>query len=343
MSRNPTETLLKILTSPEGMQVLRMISPIYGDGPVALSILQAIGLQLDDLDGWVKDLWNQIHPQKATWALDLWEKEYGIGTDKNLSYEQRRNQIIAKMMVRAPMTPWRIESMISNISGRDVRVIENTGDYRFGVELHPGDGILDYAYIQEVINQSKPAYLTYDLFITTPATVKISIMTEVVPFEYFMTGAPDSLCGVLPYASREVALRDQKVVLNPEQSFYRVPYDITGTLPQISKDFDSCEEVIELSVKGKDNRYTYAMTNTDVVGNLPGTVKGFVDAGETEAEISPAVEYHKASYGMTGINDAGENPQANIQTDINNGGIDADITTQSYSVAYPFCGEYDCQ
>ena len=109
--------ITEILTSPQGKKALESISPIYDEAYVALWILQAIGLRLDDIVDRSDGLWKEIIPQTATWSLPYWESEYGIPTNPDLSITQRRNTLLATIRTRAPMNPWKVAQIAQNASG----------------------------------------------------------------------------------------------------------------------------------------------------------------------------------------------------------------------------------
>ncbi|CAK7059501.1 MAG: hypothetical protein EUB_03425 [Eubacterium sp.] len=341
MIRNPTERILEILTSDKGKEIINFVSPIYGEGPVALSIFEAIGLQLDDLELWVKDLKVQSSPQTATWALDLWETEYGIGTDQTQSYEQRRNLLLAKMMLRSPVTPWRIQQILGNVSGREVVVTENTEDYRFTVEINPGNGILDYYNLLTILDAMKPAQLCYDMFVNTPVRVKIGISTEIIPYEYFMAGGTDSLCGIVPYTTSQVEFRQHGVKINPETDFHRKDYDMSGTVPYVSNKAQLHDESIEVEATVSRMKYGHVMADDKMTGTYPDFSNEY-QSGKLDLNAAAKTENYRTEYEMSGIHDTGTRPGVNTESAVNSESLAADVTTDSFTVNYPLCGDNNC-
>ncbi|MEG1904889.1 MAG: putative phage tail protein [Bacteroidales bacterium] len=332
----------KILASSEGKRIINYISPVYSNGPVAVSVIQAIGKKLDDLEYWVQDFSIQANPKTATWALNYWEQEYGIGTDETLSYEQRRNVLLAKIMLRSPMTPWRIETMLANIFGREIKVLENTGPYRFAIEIYPGKSLLDYYKLMQILNNCKPACLCYDLFITTPVMLKVSIQTEVIPFEYFMTGTGNALCGGVPFVSKEASLRTHQVQIKTDPIHYYTQYDMAGTVPFISKEGQLRDLGTKINAETTSAKYDFAMTNVDRTGIVPDVSNQFQDAGNSAVSAKLTVDCYRTQFEISGFTDTGVKPDVNIQSDLNQGGVGTDIETQAFFAVYPVCGENDC-
>lgn len=195
-----TEQTLALMTSAEGKKIIDMISPIYQDGPIALSLINAIGDELDELDQWINQLWDEINPLTATWSLNLWEKEYGLPTNPSMSYEQRRGRLVRKMMFRAPMSPHRMESIVTNICKRSSEVIENTGYRKFSVNIYPGESIINYEELIEAINESKKSQLYFDLFITKQTKLEMAWRVDHYVFEHIFCNevlSGQALCGAI--------------------------------------------------------------------------------------------------------------------------------------------------
>ena len=156
-----TDMVEQILISPEAQTILEYLSPIYGESYVGLWLLQVIGMQLDKASNWTAEMAMQVTPQTATWALDFWEKEYGIIPVDDWTIEQRRQNVIAHMKLVAPMNPTRLEEIASLAAGVPVQIIENTGKNHFTVFLR--DYLKSFDRLYEVIDEAKPAHLIYSL------------------------------------------------------------------------------------------------------------------------------------------------------------------------------------
>ncbi|MBC3798015.1 putative phage tail protein [Acetobacterium tundrae] len=194
--RITSEQTQAILTSKEAQKIIDYISPIYSNGPVALSILNAIGKQLDDLDEWVGQLWTEINPLTATWALKYWEINFGLAVNSSLSLEERRTRLLKKMITRSRMTPYSIEYLAKNICGREIEVEENTAYRKFDVNIYSGDTMVELAAVRRGIIEFKKSQLYFDLFMTIKGSIAIGWSTEYFYYSYPECGA--YLCGELP-------------------------------------------------------------------------------------------------------------------------------------------------
>lgn len=68
----------------------------YRDSDIFKAIMSAEGAEFDLLLQNTADFQNQFFIDTATWGLDLWEKNYGLAYDPNLSIEDRRSRIKGK-------------------------------------------------------------------------------------------------------------------------------------------------------------------------------------------------------------------------------------------------------
>lgn len=162
MNNNNSDLRHEILTNELGNQMLDMVAPIYDRSKVALYLFQAIGKTLEPE---VEFIWNdfvaQIFPQTATWGLQYWEDEYGMVTDLSQSIEQRRAAFMAMKFYKPPMTPKRIESMISSLTGLECKVRENVAPNTFNVTVYGAYPNLRSIY--DTLNKKTPAHLIYTI------------------------------------------------------------------------------------------------------------------------------------------------------------------------------------
>lgn len=96
------------------------------------------------------------------WAVERYEKAYGIAPDTAKSLENRRSAVQALMRGGGIVTPERIKQVVAAFHGGEVAIIEDAENGAFTVEFvgHAGTP----AYIGDVtaaINKTKPAHLVY--------------------------------------------------------------------------------------------------------------------------------------------------------------------------------------
>lgn len=158
-----TELMREILKSPQAQKMIQEISPRYGSAYVFLWLMQVTGGEWDEMLEWVEDYRNQVVPQTATWALEYWEKAYGIEPNPLWSYERRRQNILTKRTGRGPMNPAKLEKIASIAAGFPARVQENTGKNKFTLYISATPGLVDEAAILAAVQEAKPARLQVEL------------------------------------------------------------------------------------------------------------------------------------------------------------------------------------
>lgn len=158
-----SDKIQSIVTSPSALEGLDYIQNIYHEATVALWILQANGLPMDEISGIAEELKLQVLPQTATWALNYWEEMLGLPTNISLPLEQRRKMVMLRKLTRAPLNPYKVQNMISAITGEPCIVEENTGKNTFSL-LFKGIPKLDYIkHVRKTLDMAKPAHLIYSL------------------------------------------------------------------------------------------------------------------------------------------------------------------------------------
>ena len=149
-----TELMRQILTSPMAQKMIQEISPRYGSAYVFLWLMQITGLEWDEMDKWIEEFRLQVVPQTATWSLEYWEKQYGIVSNPDWSYERRRQNILNKRNSRGPMNPAKLEKIATVAAGYPVRVEENTGKNQFTLYISATPDMVDEAAILAAIESS---------------------------------------------------------------------------------------------------------------------------------------------------------------------------------------------
>ncbi len=155
-----TELMQKILTSDAAKRMIDYVSPIYDRSYVGLWLFNVIGIELDELNKFCEELYDQAHIETATWSLPMWEKEYGITPLEDQTIEQRRQRLL-QMKKKSAFNPEKLRKLIESMTGVEVEIVENTNKNTFLVRLKGSVDNLDD--VKEQINLMKPAHLLCSL------------------------------------------------------------------------------------------------------------------------------------------------------------------------------------
>ncbi len=158
-------------TSESAKKMLSYVSDgFYDESYVGKWIYLVMGIEYDAALEIVEGLPEQFFPETATWGLMYHEIKWGLPVRENLSYEERRRLIYQKRDSRAPMTPYRMENYLAEMTGFEVHVadVNDPGEYGFEAP-HPnvfkvyflGEASLDSKLVHEVLDRLKQSHTIY--------------------------------------------------------------------------------------------------------------------------------------------------------------------------------------
>lgn len=161
-------------TSQSAQNMLATVTPgFYDQSYVGKWLYQVMGLEFDEAERLIaEELPLQFFPETATWGLMYHELKWGLPVRDYLSYDERRKLIYEKRDQRAPMTPYRIETMLANVTGfwANIADIHDGGKYGYKVS-HPntfiavfvGDGSLNTKVVKRLLDSAKQSHTTYTI------------------------------------------------------------------------------------------------------------------------------------------------------------------------------------
>ena len=161
-------------TSQSAQNMLATVTPgFYDQSYVGKWLYQVMGLEFDEAERLIaEELPLQFFPETATWGLMYHELKWGLPVRDYLSYDERRKLIYEKRDQRAPMTPYRIETMLANVTGfwANIADIHDGGKYGDKVS-HPntfiavfvGDGSLNTKAVKRLLDSAKQSHTTYTI------------------------------------------------------------------------------------------------------------------------------------------------------------------------------------
>lgn len=180
-------------TSGTAIRMMQRVSPIYGNSYVAKWLFQVMGIEMGEARQYYEELRAQAFPETATWGLTYWEQRYGIATDETISLNDRRQKIVARRGLRAPMNPARLERFINDMCGRTVTVEEDPANYTFTVTIMEGSTPVNLDDIVKKLKRVKPSHLSFIVRFETAVSVTVSGKQTRYNFPYILTGTePDT-------------------------------------------------------------------------------------------------------------------------------------------------------
>lgn len=158
-------------TSVSANKMLGYVSGgFYDRSYVGKWLYQVMGLEYDKALKIAEELPYQMFPETATWGLMYHEMKWGLQIREHLTYEERRKLIYQKRDIKAPMTPYRIEEYLKNVTDFEVHVadVHDSGVYNYKAS-HPntfkvtflGQGTLDAGMVRETLNRIKQSHTDF--------------------------------------------------------------------------------------------------------------------------------------------------------------------------------------
>lgn len=125
-------------------------------------IYRTEGSEIGKIKYSISDLLDQCFVQTATWGLYLWERELGIVTNYQLSHEQRRKVILAKLRGQETTTVEVVRKTAVSLTGCDAEVIEYPSRYWFVIKFTGMYGIPpNVKQLRDALEEIKPAHLGF--------------------------------------------------------------------------------------------------------------------------------------------------------------------------------------
>lgn len=144
------------------VDLARYAPPFLAEIRELKAIYETEGYAMGLLEHELSDLLDQCFISTATWGLTRWEEVYGLVTNMALSYEQRREILLAKLRGQGTTTAQMIKETAETFSGGEIEVIEDNPNHHFTVRFIGIKGIPRNmnAFIS-MLEDIKPAHLAY--------------------------------------------------------------------------------------------------------------------------------------------------------------------------------------
>lgn len=144
------------------VDLAKYVPPFIAELREMTGIYKAQGEQIGLLQHEMEDLFDQCFILTATWGLVRWEGLCGISTNLSLTYEHRREILMAKLRGQGTTTREMIEDTAATFSGGEVEVFEDNPNNLFIVRFIGIKGVPQnmQAFIS-MLEDIKPAHLAY--------------------------------------------------------------------------------------------------------------------------------------------------------------------------------------
>lgn len=143
--------------------LMRYLPRYYKKSFTMINIQESIAQEFGVVKYHIEDIHKQFFLDTATWGLAIYEKELGLDTNMDLSYEDRREIIKAKLRGTGTVTSEMIKNTAEAFSGGEVDILEFPEEFYFIVKFIGIKGIpRNMQGFINMLEDIKPAHLGYE-------------------------------------------------------------------------------------------------------------------------------------------------------------------------------------
>lgn len=276
---------------PKSDSAKRMLTYVtkgwYDNSYVGKWLYEVMGIELDQAQEIIDELPYQVFVETATWGLAYHEIKWGLPVRESLPYEERRRLIYRKRDERAPMTPYRMEVILKNITGREAHVDDMSGPVNtFTVTLDPGESAVDVAGAIRRLKEVKQSHTTFTVRIL--AFTQIEIGGKIDRYKVLYPA-----CGTVPKVSTGLELRDAGLEIAPSTKAVYARYPMAGNsgnagqYPKTSSGMQVADGQIDITADAAGHYMTFPYADEKMRSGIypkPGSQAVCTDAG---IDVSP--------------------------------------------------------
>lgn len=123
------------MTSALGKEMLGFLPGYYASSRVMRSLLDAEGIELDELRQALDETLAQFFVDTATWGLERWESDLDIATDASKPLDQRRSLVKSKLRGTGTVTVALMRSVAESFDNGAIEVTQQPALYKVAIRF----------------------------------------------------------------------------------------------------------------------------------------------------------------------------------------------------------------
>lgn len=137
-----------------------LIPARYYGTPGLREMWDAIDVSLEAAQNALLDFFAQLNVDTATWALALYERDYGLTPNVSATYAERRAQLKSRMRVAGTSTTTMILNLAAAYSGGETKVDDLAELFTLAVTFTGTIGVpSNMADLQAAVTAARPAHM----------------------------------------------------------------------------------------------------------------------------------------------------------------------------------------
>ncbi|MFS1514547.1 putative phage tail protein [Chengkuizengella sp. SCS-71B] len=167
---------------------LKSYLPLFYEGYAEMqTLLEAEGIEFDQLTQNSKEVLDQLFIFTATWGIELWEKSFFITPNLSDSLDIRRSRILSKMSGLGTFNKEDALELANKYSlDRSAEFIPILGEYAFKTR-HNIDSLVDYDTLRSTFEEMKPAHLEHILGLLIIISMELNHETKMRIYTHLIT------------------------------------------------------------------------------------------------------------------------------------------------------------
>lgn len=142
------------------MALIEHLPFYYKESSIVKDLFKPIDLENERLIATVETTKNEFVVNTAVYTLSKYEEEYGLPINPNVSIEERRSRIIARMRSTGTTTKELVKTIAMSWSNGEVDVIEYSSQYKIEIQFVGTIGIpANIDYLKQSIYEIIPVHL----------------------------------------------------------------------------------------------------------------------------------------------------------------------------------------
>ena len=143
----------------------------YFESVIMNELIDASGIEFDNVRDAIDDILKQFFVATATWGLDSWEEFLGITTDTSKTIDARRQAIIQKINGNNTVTLDFLTTLVNlYVADGQAFIIDHPESYSIDIMYHGGQ-VRDYKALRTAVTTYIPAHLGFTLITYTTGTL----------------------------------------------------------------------------------------------------------------------------------------------------------------------------
>lgn len=140
----------------------RSVPPFVAQMREIAELFYAEQPELDRMCETLAGILQQFYIKTATYSLETWEKDFGLPIDPELTLQERRGRLLAKLNSTPVATVKALENLVQQTMGANRVIIkEHPERYCFDVYVNTDQLVESFKLADAAVHAARPAHLSY--------------------------------------------------------------------------------------------------------------------------------------------------------------------------------------